>query len=153
MFLLPFYLIKILVGTLPTLLQNAAYLLSPGGWDKLVTDTENYRADTQLVAMQQLHGSYSFKEADVHRLTRGGNGWMSDMVWSDETEGFTVCGATARYAHLRPANCDLSNGDQSASRRPIVFLHGNPSWGFMWRNVSFPRLQCTTRLTWLIFSL
>lgn len=135
--LLPLYLLKLLLEVLPTILSNATSLLSPGGWDKLTSDTDTYRDLTQQTAKQQLDGSYEFKESDLYRLSRGGNGWMAHVQWGDVTQEFTVCGATARFIHFRPVHGAFSGGNDILPRQPFVFLHGNPSWSFMWRNVSF----------------
>lgn len=131
--LIPPYLVKTSFQVLPTILSNAVCLLSAKGLERLVTDTDRYRAHAQHIAKQQLDGTFLFSEADLHR---GVNKCTNQIQWADKTEEFTICGATARFVHLKPRHDANSGTNGTAPRRPIVFLHGNPSWTYMWRNVS-----------------
>lgn len=131
--LIPPYLVKISYQVLPTILSNAVCLLSVKGLERLVTDTDRYRAHAQHIAKQQLDGTFVFSEADLYL---GVNKWTDQLLWADKTEQFTVCGATVRFVHLKPSHDADSGSNGIAPRRPIVLLHGNPSWTYMWRNVS-----------------
>ncbi|EAW13696.1 haloalkane dehalogenase family protein [Aspergillus clavatus NRRL 1] len=132
--LLP-YLLKLAYKTLPTILWNAPKLVTP---NTLVRDTEQYRKRADAVAQAQLEGKHRFARDEVLRTERNGKGWMANMPWQDHTGEFTVCGATVRYVHLKPSYRSVAQ-DVKTTHRPIVFLHGNPSWSFMWRDV-FPAL-------------
>jgi hypothetical protein len=132
--LLPFYLLSLAYNVLPTILWNAPRLLLPNGWSRLVKDAEEYRQRADALAQSQLEGKYRFKEDEILRTDQKGKGWMADMPWRDNMEEFNVCGATARYVHLKPSYRSIAT-DNKTSHRPIVFLHGNPSWSYMWRNV------------------
>ena len=127
--LLPLYLITLAVQILPTVLSHTPCLLSSNGRDELVAATERYRAHAQGVAKQQLDGTYNFKNADLYK---GDGQKTKHLKWAEETEEFMVCGATARFIHL---NKDIHSRHNDEIRRPIVFLHGNPTWSYMWRNV------------------
>ncbi|KAF4211426.1 hypothetical protein CNMCM5878_002636 [Aspergillus fumigatiaffinis] len=136
--LLPLYLLSLAYSVLPTILWNAPRLLLPNGWKTLMKDAEQYRQRADSLAQSQLEGKYKFKDDEIIRTDQKGKGWMADMPWRDNVEEFNVCGATARYVHLKPSYRSIAT-DNKASHRPIVFLHGNPSWSYMWRNV-FPAL-------------
>ncbi|KAJ5999354.1 hypothetical protein N7451_007164 [Penicillium sp. IBT 35674x] len=133
--LIPPYLLKLSFQVLPTILSNAVCLLSAKGLERLVTDTDRYRAHAQHIAKQQLDGTFVFCDTDLHR---GVNEWMDHLKWANDTEEFTVCGASVRFVHLKPSQNANSGSNSTAPRRPIVFLHGNPSWTYMWRNVITP---------------
>ncbi|GIJ90940.1 hypothetical protein Asppvi_009905 [Aspergillus pseudoviridinutans] len=135
---LPLYLLSIAYSVLPTILWNAPQLLLPNRWRALMKDAEQYRQRADALARSQLEGKYRFKEDEIIRTDQKGKEWMADMPWRDNVEEFNVCGATARYVHLKPSYRSIAT-DNKASHRPIVFLHGNPSWSYMWRNV-FPAL-------------
>ncbi|RHZ59250.1 haloalkane dehalogenase family protein [Aspergillus thermomutatus] len=136
--LLPLYLLRLTYSVLPTILRNAPRLLLPNGWSSLIKDAEQYRQQTEKLAQSQLEGKYEFKEDEIIRADQKDKGWMADMPWRDNVEEFQVCGATARYVHLKPSYRSIATNNKT-SHRPIVFLHGNPSWSYMWRNV-FPAL-------------
>lgn len=132
--LLPLYLLSLAYRVLPTIFRNAPRLLLPNWWKTLVRDAEQYRQRVDALAQSQLEGTYRIKDDEILRTDRKGKGWMADMPWRDNVEEFSVCGATARYVHLKPSYRSIAT-DNKASHRPIVFLHGNPSWSYMWRNV------------------
>ncbi|RLL94680.1 hypothetical protein CFD26_104466 [Aspergillus turcosus] len=136
--LLPFYLLSLAYSVLPTILWNAPRLLVPNGWSRLIKDAKEYRQRADALAQSQVEGKYKFKDDEIIRSDQKGKGWMADMPWRDNVEEFNVCGATARYVHLKPSYRSIAT-DNKTSHRPIVFLHGNPSWSYMWRNV-FPAL-------------
>ena len=132
--LLPPYLLKLVAQVLPTILWNVAFLMSSRGRDRLATDADLYRGHTHRLAKEQLDGSYEFREAD---LNRDGNCWLDCIRWPSKGGEFTVCGATARFTHLTATDNLGLNRHEKKRLPPIVLLHGNPSWSFMWRNVSF----------------
>ncbi|KAL4971955.1 Alpha/Beta hydrolase protein [Aspergillus desertorum] len=137
--LLPLYLYRFLLSLLPATIKNSIYLLiGPSGWSRLVEHTQTYRNQSDALAQAQLDGSYRFKPTEVFHIARNSRGWMGAAPWANETEEFEVCGATVRYLHLR-ASYSAVLQDGKREHRPIVFLHGNPSWSYMWRNV-FPSL-------------
>ncbi|GIC92436.1 haloalkane dehalogenase family protein [Aspergillus udagawae] len=136
--LLPLYLLHLAYSVLPAILWNAPRLLFPNGWITLMKDAEQYRKRADALAQSQLEGKYKFKDDEIIRTDQKDKGWMADMPWRDNVEEFTVCGATARYVHLKPSYRSIAT-DNKAFHRPIVFLHGNPGWSYMWRNV-FPAL-------------
>lgn len=128
--LLPIYLAKTYLQVLPTVLGGVYNLLSLSGRKELIQNTESYRQAADRRAESHLQDSFAFKDEDLYRVQPHGRGWMNDIQWSDRTGEASVGGAAARYVHLSPT-------DGQAPRRPIVFLHGNPSWSYTWRNVSF----------------
>ncbi|KAL5000860.1 Alpha/Beta hydrolase protein [Aspergillus recurvatus] len=137
--LLPLYLYKFLLSLLPATIKNCIHLLvGPSGWSRLIKHSETYRSRSDALAQAQLDGSYRFKLNEVFHITRNGRGWMGAAPWANETEELEVCGAKVRYLHLRASYSSILR-DGKREHRPIVFLHGNPSWSYMWRNV-FPTL-------------
>ncbi|KAL6237955.1 hypothetical protein BDW75DRAFT_248159 [Aspergillus navahoensis] len=133
--LLPLYLYKYVFSLLPATIKNSIHLLlGPAGWSRLIRHTEIYRTRSDALAQAQLDGSYRFKPSEVFHISRNSRGWMEAVPWAKETEEFEVCGATVRYLHLRASYSSVLQ-DEKREHRPIVFLHGNPSWSYVWRNV------------------
>ncbi|KAL4906984.1 hypothetical protein BDW74DRAFT_176580 [Aspergillus multicolor] len=133
--LLPLYLYKFLLLLLPATLKNSIYLLiGSSGWNRLINHTDNYRNESDTLAQSQLNGSYRFKADEIFHVTKNSRGWMDSAPWANETEEFEVCGAKVRYVYLRASYSSILQ-DGRREHRPIVLLHGNPSWSFVWRNV------------------
>lgn len=132
LFLLPPYVFKLVMQVLPGVLWRATSLLSPRGRDQLAADTDCYRQYAEHLANEQLNGSYRFQEFHLHRSE---NSCLDCLELPLQQGEFTVCGATARFVYAGSShNADSSRGAEGR-RRPIVLLHGNPSWSYMWRNV------------------
>ncbi|KAI9372819.1 Alpha/Beta hydrolase protein [Aspergillus egyptiacus] len=136
--LIPLYLYKLMVAIAPTASKNALRLLTLGGWSRLVREADTYRARADSLAVAQLEGTYQFRADEVFHVDRNSRGWMESLPWANDTHEFSVCGATVRYIHLRPSYSDILQ-DGKKSHKPVVFLHGNVTWSYMWRNV-FPPL-------------
>ncbi|KAL4805417.1 Alpha/Beta hydrolase protein [Aspergillus unguis] len=137
-FLIPLYLYKLTLRMIPDLLRNWTYLLNPSGWAHLTKSTDDYRSKSDTIAHSQLDGGYTFRPNDILHIKKDTPGWMDSAPFAADTHEFQVCGATARYIHLRASYSSVLQ-DGRRTHRPIVFLHGNPSWSYMWRNV-FPSL-------------
>ncbi|KAL4942372.1 hypothetical protein BDV06DRAFT_235459 [Aspergillus oleicola] len=138
--LLPLYLYKIALSMLPHAFKNSIKLLTPNGWTALIKQTEQYRSKSDTLAQSQLEGTYRFKANEVFHIDRGSRGWIPSAPWANDTHEFTVCGATVRYIHLKPSYSSVLQ-DGKKVHRPIVFLHGSPSWSYLWRNVLPPLLE------------
>ncbi|KAL2815206.1 Alpha/Beta hydrolase protein [Aspergillus cavernicola] len=138
--LVPLYLYKLTLSMIPHIIKNAFKLLYPGGWSRLVGEAETYRARSDSLAMSQLDGTYQFTEDELFHVDRDCRGWMETLPWANDTHEFNVCGATVRYVHLRPSYSNILQ-DGKKNHKQIVFLHGNPSWSYMWRNVFPPLLE------------
>lgn len=132
--LLPLYAAKVLLSVVPSIVRNLPRILTAGGRNRLVQLTDDYRHEDRSRSESQFLGSYVFDESAVFRVQRSEKAWMHDMPWSNQTEEFNVCGVTVRYVHLKP-NANGTSDEQDGSERPVVLLHGNPSWSFMWRDV------------------
>jgi pimeloyl-ACP methyl ester carboxylesterase len=140
--LFPLYLYKFLLSLLPATIKNSIHLLvGPSGWSRLIKHTETYRNESDTLAQAQLDGSYRFKPREVFGIARNSRGWMETAPWANETEEFEVCGAKVRYLHLHASYSSILQ-DGKREHRPIVFLHGNPSWSYAWRNVFPSLLNC-----------
>lgn len=130
--LLPTYLLQVLIGLIPNIFGNIWCLVFP--WNKLIEQTESHRRQLAMLAQLQLEGKYIFRDDDLIRVEQSGKEWMKDLSWNEHTEELSVCGARARFVHLRPEEGD--NGSCSPlPKKPIVFLHGSRSWSYMWRKV------------------
>ncbi|CEL07036.1 hypothetical protein ASPCAL10202 [Aspergillus calidoustus] len=136
--LLPLYLCKLVLTLIPSILRNVTQLFAPNGWNRLVESAESYRAQSDSLAYAQLNGSYTFRPDELFHIPEKSRGWMENVPYANDTHSFTVCGATVRYIHLKPSYSSILQ-DGKKTHRPIVLLHGNPSWSYMWRNV-FPSL-------------
>ena len=135
--LLPTYLLQVLFDLIPTILGNIWCLIFP--WDQLIEQTESNRRQLAMLAQLQLEGKYIFRDDDLIRVNRSGKEWMKDLLWHEHTEELGVCGARARFVHLRPEESDNSS-TSPLPKRPIVFLHGSRSWSYMWRKVGLNML-------------
>ncbi|KAL4782588.1 Alpha/Beta hydrolase protein [Aspergillus varians] len=138
--LIPLYLYKVALSLLPSAIKNSLNLLTPCGWSRLAENAEEYREDSDALAHSQLDGSYRFEADEVFHVKKNSRGWMETAPWANDTHEFNVCGATVRYVHLRASYSRILQ-DGRRIHRPIVFLHGNPSWSYMWRNVFHPLLE------------
>ncbi|GAD98724.1 haloalkane dehalogenase family protein [Paecilomyces variotii No. 5] len=127
-FLLPLYILSVALRVLPYVAFNAIHLFSEDGRRHLVSKTDGYRAAERERAQKQLRGSFVFRGIELQRL---GRDEMTELPWGDRTQTLRVCGADARFIKVRP-RVTLPG---ETSRPPIVLLHGNPSWSFMWRNI------------------
>ncbi|GKZ61059.1 hypothetical protein AnigIFM49718_007764 [Aspergillus niger] len=128
--LLPLYLVKLSCNISPTVVRNFASLFSSQGRNQLVQEAEEYRGQCESLAIAQCQGTYRFSEYNLYRVRRQGPGWMPDIPWADCTEEMAICGATVRFVHQKP-----TLDGPAGRRRPIIFLHGNPSWSYIWRNI------------------
>lgn len=132
--LLPLYMMRVILRSVPSIFINTFRFMIVAGCRLLINDTEKYRAQEQLQAQSQFNNRYVFPEDVVLRLHPNGKGSLSDMPFANNIEEISVCGATARYIHIKPENNGVHGEYERKS--PIV-LHGNPSWSYIWRNVSF----------------
>ncbi|KAL4922119.1 Alpha/Beta hydrolase protein [Aspergillus aurantiobrunneus] len=132
--LIPLYLYKVLFSIFPSVIKNSPEIVKPGGWSRLARNTERYRSRRDTFAHSQLEGTYRFKADEVFHIDRNSRGWMASVPWANNTHEFHVCGARVRYVHLQATHRTILQ-DGRSSHRPIVFLHGNPSWSYMWRDV------------------
>jgi pimeloyl-ACP methyl ester carboxylesterase len=64
----------------------------------------------------------------------------------------SIGGATARFIHLKSRDDAGDNGIQPP-RRPIVFLHGNPSWSYVWRSFVIQILPFMAGLGYDVYAL
>ena len=61
---------------------------------------------------------------------REARGTIETLHWKCEKEIFDVGGAEVNVFHKHPGE------GHSRSGKKILLMHGNPSWSFMWRDVS-----------------
>ncbi|WEW59207.1 hypothetical protein PRK78_004676 [Emydomyces testavorans] len=138
--LTPLYMLRLVYSCWPYIKGNYRHLFNAKGRERLAEKAEAFREDETWLAQQQLEGTYSFEERQIFRVQRNGQGWMGDMPWAaeEETGEFTVCNATVRFVFVREAKRG-PQGENLPAKPAIVFLHGNPSWSYMWREI-IPRL-------------
>lgn len=127
--LLPVYVAVQLLPILPAALLKSRLLLTKSGRRRLVRLADSYRDEEEQRATEQWKGSFQFKS---EQLLRNGDarGAIDSLSWSPRMETFEVDGAHVNVVHEQPA------AGQFRSGKKILLLHGNPSWSFMWRNVS-----------------
>ncbi|OJZ84827.1 hypothetical protein ASPFODRAFT_83039 [Aspergillus luchuensis CBS 106.47] len=114
---LPIYLGKLSCNIIPTGVRNFPSLFSSQGRNRLIREAEEYRGRCESLAIAQCQGTYRFSESNLYRV-------------SDCTTEIAICGATVRFMHQKP-----TLDGPAGCRRPIIFLHGNPSWSYMWRSI------------------
>lgn len=126
--LLPLYLTVKLLRAAPHIIPRLHLLLYPDGWRKLIYSAYRYR-DIELERTKaQLHGEYQFESSQLIKPSK--DEIQKRANWFPCTEIFQVCGANICVVHEAP-----KVGRQNSGVK-ILLLHGNPSWSFMWRDVS-----------------
>lgn len=119
--LLPLYCARQTVSVLPNIVQNAHLLFTSKGRFRLCQASDSYRQKEQKIAWEQYNGTYKFSPSKI--LT-----WNDCSHQKPERVEIEVCGIKARIVHAKPPI--LGKG----SKR-LLMVHGNPSWGYIWRNV------------------
>ena len=129
MALLPVYICAKYLEVLPPAIKNSTMLLSTDGRERLVHSAKGYRQQEKKRAQLQMQGDFAFQPDE---LLSGEKARVSlkDLYWKPHMEQFEVCGASVNVLHEVPPD------EVRGSGKKIVLLHGNPSWSFMWRNVS-----------------
>ena len=126
LYLLPAYILFKTIEVLPSVYKRCHLLLTLSGRDQLVKESDQQRAREEDLARRQDDGScILFHEAELFRTDA--KKCLGQAHWSPQTERFSVCGAGVGVIHEKP---------ERVTGQTIVLLHGNPSWSFMWRNVS-----------------
>ncbi len=119
--LFPLYVARQAIAVLPTTLQRARLLLTLAGRSRLCNLSDTYREVEQSRASEQYAGTFTFPADHVLE-------WNGSIGWKAERVEVQVCGIKARVVHAKPIR--PAQGGQR-----VVMLHGNPSWGFIWRNI------------------
>lgn len=125
-YLLPVYILVKAIEVLPSVYRRCHLLLTPSGREKLVKESDQQRAWEEDLARKQYAGScILFHEGQIFRTDA--KKCLREARWSPYAEWFSVCGVNVGVVHEKP---------EKVTGRTVVLLHGNPSWSFMWRNVS-----------------
>lgn len=128
--LIPAYIFVKLVEVLPWALANSKHLLSFSGPSHLLAASNVIRKHEAGIAEQQLQGTFQFRQGQLQYLGFSGRHKIRSAAnWLPNIEKLAVNGATAVVVVEKPDPRD-DNG------KSIVLLHGNPSWSYMWRDVS-----------------
>lgn len=119
--LLPVYCLRQAISVLPGALRRLPLILTWHGRTRLIWQTDTYRNFEEDVAAKQYDGSYRFVPANVLR-------WNGRTSWPMDREVVEICGINVRAVHVKP---------QAAlyQVKPIILLHGNPSWSYIWRDI------------------
>jgi len=126
--LLPVFAFVQFVYSVPHLLRCFPQLFSPSGWHRLAQAAEDFRKVEGRLSKEQLNGDYCFKGNQLLRVGQDEIAIKERARWYPNTEKMIVCGAKVNVVREMPTS-------GTALHQPIVLLHGNPSWSFMWRNV------------------
>jgi hypothetical protein len=127
--LLPLYAFVKLIPLLPAAIIRSFMLPWKHGWSSLISASDSYRSLEKERAAAQMNGEFRFSGKEL--LPRGeARGSISSLVWSPHMETFELEGVQVSVVHEQPGK------GQARSGKKILLLHGNPSWSFMWRNVS-----------------
>jgi hypothetical protein len=113
----------------PRAICRSVLLLSKSGRDELISSSDSYRHLENRRAAAQLKGEFEFQEAEL-LPSREARGTIDALSWRCEKDIFNICGAQVNIFHKQPGESHSHLG------KKILLLHGNPSWSFMWRNVS-----------------
>jgi hypothetical protein len=128
--LFPLFLVLQTVEAVPEITKNCANLLTVNGRSRLARSARQYRRTEETLGRAQFTGSYIFAESQLIRVSQEESVQiLREAGWKPNTENIWVCGARVSVIHETP-------NPPTAARRIIVLLHGNPSWSFIWRNVS-----------------
>lgn len=125
-YLLPVYILVKTIEVLPSIYNRCHLLLTRSGRERLVKESDQQRAREEDLARKQYDGSCILvHEGQIFRTDA--KKCLREAHWSPLAERFSVCGVDVGVVHEKP---------EKVTGRTIVLLHGNPSWSFMWRNVS-----------------
>ncbi|KAI1622205.1 haloalkane dehalogenase family protein [Exophiala viscosa] len=119
--LLPVYCLRQAISVLPTATRRLPLILTRQGREKLVSQTEQYRIYEEEIAAKQYDGSYKFTPANVLP-------WDGRTSWPVNRKVFEICEINVRVTHTKPKAT-------FGKAKPIVLLHGNPSWSYIWRRI------------------
>ncbi len=111
---------------------RSALLLSKRGRHTLIFSSDSYRELEKDRAAAQSKGDFKFQDTEL-LPSRDARGSIDTLDWDCPREVFDVAGAQVNVFHKEPGE------GHSRSGKKILLLHGNPSWSFMWRNVSMAR--------------
>ena len=127
--LLPIYICAKYLEVLPAAIKHSAMLLSTDGREQLVQSAKDYRQQEKKRAHLHMQGDFAFQPNELLTGEKA-RGFLKDLYWKPHMERFEVCGASVNVLHEVPPDGVRRSG------KKILLLHGNPSWSFMWRNVS-----------------
>ncbi|KAA6415799.1 MAG: hypothetical protein FRX48_00517 [Lasallia pustulata] len=120
LYLPPAYKLVKTIEVLPSIYNRWHLLLTPGGREQLVKESDQQRAWKEDFAHKQYDGSCV--------LSREGQLFQTDAKkclreahWSPDTDRFSVCGVDVGVVHEKP---------EKVIGRLIVLLHGNPKLVF-----------------------
>lgn len=97
-------------------------LFSSDGRSQLRQAADSYRQKEQRIAAEQYDGTYRFARENVLE-------WDKNLLWNPDWVEIEVCDIRARITHTKspvPGN----------GSKKIILVHGNPSWGYIWRNIT-----------------
>jgi pimeloyl-ACP methyl ester carboxylesterase len=117
--LFPVYCFVQTLSLLPSIVAGLPSLLTTRGRTSLVVKADAYRKHEQEIATGQYDGTYRFSPANVLR-------WDGRISWDVDRAAVDICGISARVVHAKSTR-------QAA--RPLIMLHGNPSWSYIWRDM------------------
>ncbi|KAF2453805.1 haloalkane dehalogenase family protein [Lineolata rhizophorae] len=132
LFLLPAYVALQGLFSIPVLLQNLPKALSSAGREHFVDACDEYRESEKALARKQLVGSFRFSRSKLLQADLG------HCPLKLPTEVIEVCGARVNVFHGVPSGEEKTLSSSSPAG-PVILLHGNPSWSWMWRDI-MPRL-------------
>lgn len=124
--LFPLYLFVAFVrSVLPGLVARSHWLLTEHGREKLVGRGTSARLRRESLAEDQFRGDFNFVAEDIEH-TEDAVRAVERMggIWPVMREFFDVCPGI-QASVVRAGN---------ANGVPVVLLHGNPSWSYMYRN-------------------
>ena len=128
LYLLPAYILVKAIEVLPSIYNRCHLLLTSSGREQLVKGSDQQRAWEEDLARKQYDGTcVLFQEGQIFRTDM--RKCLREAHWSPNKKSFSVCGVDVGVVHEKP---------EKVTGRTVVLLHGNPSWSFMWRNVSLP---------------
>ncbi|KIW54163.1 hypothetical protein PV05_06543 [Exophiala xenobiotica] len=122
LYLLPIYCFTKAISVLPSLISQFPLLLTRRGREKLLTRADVYRRHEQDIAAKQHDGTYRFSPASVLW-------WNGRTSWNMNRLVIEVCGINARVVHAE------SKPTTPTKLKPLILLHGNPSWSYIWRDI------------------
>ena len=118
---------------------NVPCFLPKRGRDKLISSLRLLPRPGKDRAAAQSKGDFSSKtelcRVKMQRKHR------KALLGTARRKVFDVAGAQVNVFHKQPGE------GHSRSGKKILLLHGNPSWSFMWRNVSMARKKTCRMLS------
>ncbi|KAJ3286417.1 hypothetical protein HK104_009051 [Borealophlyctis nickersoniae] len=107
--------------------------------DRTLRAVETEKRRRQEMRLKVMLGDWLFSPSDVLRLDTAGKRFQNLPDWPYKSKYFRWCGVRVAYV-------DEKDPSRQPSGKSVVFVHGNPSWSFLFRGVMPSLLEAGHRV-------